>query len=66
MRCVRCQVGAYVAIRLDRDAIRALQLDISAHTVRDAIVASRLRVRAPQITCAPPARPWDGHARPCG
>lgn len=47
------QVGAYVDIRLDKEAIRALQLGIDAYTVRAAIVASKLKVKAPQVTCAP-------------
>ncbi len=47
------QVGAFVEIRLDKVVIQALQLDINAHTVRDAIVASKLKVKAPHITCAP-------------
>ncbi|EIE19808.1 beta and beta-prime subunits of DNA dependent RNA-polymerase [Coccomyxa subellipsoidea C-169] len=38
------QVGAFVEIRLDKVVIQALQLDINAHTVRDAIVASKLKV----------------------
>ncbi|CAL8471480.1 g11022 [Coccomyxa elongata] len=44
------QVGAYVDVRLDKDVIQALQLDINAYTVRNAIVASKLKVKAPQIT----------------
>lgn len=50
---VGLQVGAYVDVRLDKDVIQALQLHINAYTVRDAIVASKLKVKAPQITCAP-------------
>lgn len=44
-------------VRLDKDVIQALQLDINAYTVRNAIVASKLKVKAPQITCAPAPSP---------
>lgn len=47
---VLCQGGVYVAIRLDKDAINALQLDIDASVVRAAIAASKLKVKEPQIT----------------
>lgn len=47
------QVGVYVEIRLDKDVIQALQLGINAYTVRDAIVASKLKVKPPHVTCAP-------------
>lgn len=40
-----------MAIRLDKDAINALQLDIDASVVRTAIAASKLKVKEPQITC---------------
>lgn len=42
-----------MAVRLDREAIQALQLDITAASVKAAICAApRLRVKPPQITCA--------------
>ena len=41
-----------MAVRLDREAIQALQLDITAASVKAAICATaRLRVKPPQITC---------------